>query len=397
MAIFVRCRELMHNEIPKSPLALTNSAEKPDLRPSALLRGLEHLNARFWRVLAHVAEEGVEGGAWRVRRRITHILRVLVMAALSFTVNEVPVRAAALVFTTLLAFIPLTIILSSVAGWLGYLELLRQLIPDFLGSLNLDLPIDPLMRGLERARSVGFHQLGLMGSLGLLAGFYLSMSNIEEAMNRVWNVRASRGWYGRFSRYTPFLLLMLVIIVLSVFLLFRARQILDGWGFSGAFSLAIPGSAFLFGSLGAVFFMWMLMVLMIRLLPNTRVRLTAAFLGATAGIVPLYFLSRFLLLFPALLLERNQVFYGSLAFFPVALLLVYVFWACALFGCAVAFVHVKLHEDAGHAFFTRSAGLKEDWEEAMREIEDLYRRPSRPLKTNPETDAKTAVKTDGAS
>jgi uncharacterized BrkB/YihY/UPF0761 family membrane protein len=140
----------------------------------------------------------------------------------------------------------------------------------------------------------------------------------------------------------------------------------------------LPGGALLFGSLGALFFMWILMVLMIRVLPNTRVRLSRALFGATAGIVPLYFLSRLLLLFPALFLERNQLFYGSLAVIPVALLLIYVFWACALFGCTVAFVQERLQHHAGGAFFIRGAGLKEDWDDAVREVEDIYRRPSRP-------------------
>jgi YihY family inner membrane protein len=373
------CGKRMHHEIPKSASALKNPDKTPPPPPGRLLRTVERLNTSFWSTLAQAAEEGVEGvSAGRLKRKVAHTLRVLVLAALSFTVNEVPVRASALVFTSMLAFIPLTIILSSVAGWLGYLELLRQLIPDFLGSLNLDLPIDPLMRGLERARAVGFHQLGLMGSLGLLVGFYLSMSNIEEAMNRVWNVRTSRGWYGRFLRYTPFLLLLLLLIVLSVLLLFRTHQILRSLGLGALSSFSLPGSTLLFGSLGALFFMWMMMILMIRLLPNTRVRLVPAVFGATAGIVPLYFLSRFLLLFPALFLERNQLFYGSLAILPVGLLLVYVFWACTLFACAVAFVQEKLRHDAGHAFFIRGAGIREDWEAAMRETEELYRGGSRP-------------------
>jgi YihY family inner membrane protein len=357
---------------PQKPLTPLNPADVPKRPLSAMMRAVEHLNARFWRGLARAAEGGHPG------TRLVRLLRVLVLAALSFTVNEVPVRAAALVFTSLLAFIPLMIILSSVAGWMGYLDLLRDLIPDFLGSLNLDLPLGALMDGLTRAESIGFHQLGLFGSIGLLVGFYLSMSNIEEAMNRVWNVRTSRGWIGRFLRYTPFLLALLLLVLLTVGLLFRARQILEAFGLGRAFSIPIPGSALLFGSLGALVFMWLLMVLMIRLLPNTRVRLSRALLGATAGIVPLYFLSRFLLLFPALFLERNELFYGSLALVPVALLLVYVFWGCALFGCAVAFVQERLEQDAGWHFFTRGAGLQEDWEAAMNEIEDLYRRPSRP-------------------
>ncbi len=347
------------------------------------MRWAERMNARFWNSLANAASEAVpmRGLAGMLFRT----LRVLVLAILSFAVNEVPVRAAALVFTTLLAFIPLTIILSSVAGWMGYLNLVQELIPNLMTSLNLDLPVDFLLEALTRAQSVGFSQLGVMGSAGLLIGFFLSMGNIEEAMNRVWNVHVNRGWGARVMRYTPFLLLLLGVMVVSVFLLFRAHRYLDGfledWGMYGggavSFSLAIPGGTVLFGAWGAVVFMWMLMVVMIKLLPNTKVRFSRALLGATAGVVPLYLLSRVLLLFPALFLARNQLFYGSLAIVPVALLLVYVFWASTLFGCTVAFVVERLRHDVG-GFFVRGAGLKEDWQNAMREVEEIYRRPSRP-------------------
>jgi membrane protein len=271
---------------------------------------------------------------------------------------------------------------------MGYIHLVQELIPKLMASLNLDLPIDFLLTSLARAESVGFRQLGIFGSAGLLIGFFLSMSSVEEAMNRVWNVRDNRGWLGRISRYTPFLLALLVLMVVSVMLLFRAHQYLDAfledWGMYGAAAvslpLAIPGGAFFFGSLGAVVFMWMLMVVMIKVLPNTRVKFSRALLGATAGIVPLYLLSRGLMLFPALFISRNQLFYGSLAIVPVALLLIYVFWACTLFGCSVAFVQGRLKNDAGGTFFKRGAGLKEDWDNAIREVEDIYRRPSRPEK-----------------
>lgn len=374
----------MRHEIPKTGAALKPPSPPARRGPkAAAARWLESLNARFWRTLARAA--GESGPARGVRARAARVLRVLVLAALSFTVNEVPVRAAALVFTTILAFIPLTVILSSVAGWMGYLGLVRALIPNLMASLNLDLPVDFLMRGLERAESVGFHQLGILGSIGLLVGFYISMSNVEEAMNRVWNVRDNRGWPGRVSRYTPFLLLLMILMAASVFLLFQAhhflRAFLEDWGLYGgeavSLPLELPGGALLFGSLGALVFLWALMALMIRLLPNAKVRLKTALIGATAGIVPLYALTRLLLLFPAMFIARNQMFYGSLAIVPVALLFVYVFWSCVLFGCAVAFVHERLRRDAGHLFFAHGKGLREDWKAALRETAELYRRHRR--------------------
>jgi YihY family inner membrane protein len=320
--------------------------------------------------LARVAEEGAHK---TLRARAARVLRVMVLSVLSFTVNEVPVRAAALSFTTVLAFIPLTIILSSVAGWLGYLDLMPSLIPYFVSSLNLDLPLDAVLEGIERAQGIGFHQLGLVGSLGLLIGFFLSMSNVEEAMNRVWNVRQDRNWVGRFRRYTPFLLMLAMLLVGTVFMLHRVRRMLVRWGWGYEFSISLPGSAFLFGALGFMFFLAILIFLMIRVLPNTRVRVRSALYGSLAATFMLYLLSRALLIFPSFLMERNLVFYGSLVIFPVALLLIYAFWITVLFGSAVAFVHDNLQHTMGRHFFARgSSGMMKDWREAVRETQELY-------------------------
>lgn len=344
-----------------------------------LLHSAERAHHRLWRALAHVAEEaGANARGWKAN--VASGLRVVIIAGMSFSVNEVPVRASALVFTTLLAFIPFTIILSSVVGALGFLDLLHDLIPYLLSSLNLQLPVDPLLSAVTHAESLGFHSLGVFGSLGLLAGFYLSMSSVEEAMNRVWNVRKGRGWGGRLVRYTPFLLALVAVLTAAIYLLFHARGILAEFGFDRFFdrmqAVRIPGASFLFGAAGVLLLLWLLMFLMIRLLPNTRVRTRSALLGATTGIIPLYLLSRGLFLFPALLLERNQLFYGSLAVVPVALLLVYVFWISALFGGAVAFVHERQHRIRHFLFFRGTpAGMVEDWKSAMRQARRLYLLP----------------------
>jgi membrane protein len=351
---------------------------------AARLAWAEHLHGRLWSTLARVAEQGAgEGVGAGFSARLARLLRTLVLSILSFTVNEVPVRAAALSFTTLLAFIPLTIILSSVAGWLGYLDLLTRLIPYFMSSLNLDLPLDPVLEGLQRAEGISFHQLGLLGSVFLIVGFYFSMSSIEEAMNRVWNVRVHRGWMGRFRRYTPFLMLLAGLMVVTVILLFRVRRVLERWGWGRDLSFHIPGSEFLFNSSSLLVFLGVLIFFMIRLLPNTPVPRRSALLGALSATALLYLLSRFLLLFPAIFLERNQIFYGSLVVFPVALLLIYAFWITVLFGSTVAFVHGRLQNQEGQRFFARkSSGFVKDWTEALRETHALYARTS-PVEDRP--------------
>ncbi len=354
---------------------MTHKSKSPGPRIAALLHRLERLHHRLWKALARTAEAGASPRGWK--NRVARFLRVVILSALSFNINEVPVRSAALVFTTLLAFIPLTIILSSVAAWLGYFELVRTMIPYFLQSFGIEVPLGPLMSLLERAENISFRQLGMWGSIALLVMFYFSMSSIEAAMNRVWNVSRNRGWGGRFASYTPFLLMLAGLVVITVIVLFRIHQWIEDWwgGHMAAFTL--PGGAYLFGPWNIILFLWALIVLMIVLLPNTKVRWSSAILGATAATGFLYLFSRVLLLFPMLLIARNQILYGSLVIFPVALLLVYVFWVTVLFGAGIAFVHQKLSPRSGRLlFFTPSpSGMVKDWKTVVRQSQRLYLLP----------------------
>jgi len=296
--------------------------------------------------------------------------------------NEVPVRAAALTFTTMLALVPFIILLSSVAGWLGYLHLLSRFVPYLAQSLNLNLPMDEILASIRRAQRIGFHGLGIWGTLGLLVTFFLSMGNVESAVNHVWNLRRERYWYHRIWVYVPFLLLLIALVVSGVLLLLNVRHGLERWEATGAVPvLRFHGLSLLFGALGLMIFIWVEMALIIRILPNTKVKTRPALLGATVATLIIYLLSRALFLFPRLLLAQNRLFYGSLALFPVALLLTYVFWAAALFGASVAFMHQRFHS-AADIISNPEPVLKTPrrprhtfWQKIMREVEAIYSKP----------------------
>ena len=343
----------------------------------------EKISNDLWRALIRAGEAPRAGVALGAR-----LLRVLLLAAVSFAVNEVPVRAAALTFTTLLALIPFAVVLSFLAEKLGYFDLLSSLVPALADSFNLDLPLDPILNGLERAQGLGLQRWGWWGTAGLLLGFFFSMSNVESAVDRVWNLRKTRSWAGRFQVYTPFLILLLALILLSARVLLRARDALRGWDYGAAWPAFLPrGGVFVFGAVGVLAFVWVGLVLMIRVLPNTRVRTEPALLGATAATAVIYLLSRALFLFPKLLLAKNRLLYGSLAAIPVSLLLIYVFWAAALFGATVAFLHQRLYRAPGEDMRrlqdllrvhdpdgTATLGPRNAWRELLHEAKVLYSR-----------------------
>lgn len=285
---------------------------------------------------------GQPGGSRR-KTAVGRLIRVLVLAGFSFGSNEVPVRAAALTYTTLLSFVPFAIILSSVAGHFGYLDVLGRLIPYLAESFGVNLPLDPVLEAVNRAEGIHFQTLGLTGSLGLLFTFGLAMSGIEGAIDKVWNVHKVRSPLQRLKAYLPFLLLLIALVALASRFLVAYREVLDVWVARQVWPEFLPGSNLILGGTSFSLISWVFLFFGYKTFPNTQVRLGAAALGATCAVFLLFVATRFFLLFPSLLVGRNTFLYGSLAAVPVILLMVYLFWAILLYGAAAGFIFQTLY------------------------------------------------------
>lgn len=295
------------------------------------------------------------------------LLRVLVLAGMSFPVNQIPVRASALTYTSILSFVPFAVILSSVAGRFGYLDLLSRLVIYTTDSMNLDLNLDPILNVIEYAQKIDFQRLGLMGSLGLLFAFFLSMNNIELAFDHIWDIRKDRSWLRQIRIYTPFLLLLILILVAAGNMLLRYHAFLAE-KFSGTpMPGLVQGTVVALGTLSIVGFLWLALVLLFKILPNTRVRMFPAVLAATLTTAALFGLTRVLVLFPGIILARNNFIYGSLAIIPVVLLMIYIMWTIVLYGAAVAFIYQRLY----HSRDKTSAPLVNDSEAFHRLEKDV--------------------------
>ncbi|MBW8889621.1 MAG: YihY/virulence factor BrkB family protein [Fibrobacteres bacterium] len=323
-----------------------------------LLGAWRTLSAKGQAALAHLHRAGMDQNLRWTRKFAARLLRVLVLAGMSFPVNQIPVRASALTYTSILSFVPFAIILSSVAGRFGYLDILSRLIISMADSLNLDLNLDPILNVIEYAQKIDFQRLGLFGSLGLLFAFFLSMSNIELAFDHIWDIRKDRNWWRRIREYTPFLLLLILIVVAAGNVLLRYRSFLTV-KFSGApMSGLVQETVIVLSTVAVVGFLWLALVLLFYIIPNTRVRLFPAMLAATLSTAAIYGLTRALVLAPGLFLSRNNFIYGSLAIFPVVLLLIYLTWTIVLYGAAVGFIYQRLY----HARDKTSAPLANDSE-----------------------------------
>ncbi len=247
--------------------------------------------------------------------------------------GQMSLYAAALVYSTLLAMIPLLAFMVALLKDLGARQDLHPIVFDFLSPIGPSA--GPLADSLLRtADSVSGRLVGLVG-LALLLWTLISMiRRVEEIFNYVWRVESSRGLARQVATYSALLVVgpALLLVLLGV-----ADKALDYSGLSYLFHLSIAQPIDHLGvRLVPYLTVTVSFLLLYRFLPNTRVHWRAALLGAlTAGIAWAALGAAFTTLFVAS--SRMMIVYASFAVVVEALLWTYFVWLILLAGAQFAF------------------------------------------------------------
>ncbi len=332
---------------------------------------------------------GVYSGAESELSRLERFAHLCMLVWNSFVRNRCPARAAALSYATLLALIPLLAVAISVTSSLLKSEgeeKIYQAIDKFVSSvmppatlstneqrvsLNLGpgmsvalTPTNPAFAGetnltadaagmtnaplaadtrvvaaqKEVARDIrNFVQktrsgaLGTIGMLLLVVVAIQMLANVEETFNDIWGVTRGRNWLWRIVLYWA-------TITLGPLALAGALGLASGTHLKSAEGLVtrMPFIGSLFFQVLPLLLLWLTFTLVYLLVPNTRVRFGAAFVGGVVG-GSLWHLNN---LFGFLYVSRtvtNINIYGSLGLVPVFMIGLYFSWLILLFGAQVAY------------------------------------------------------------
>ena len=206
---------------------------------------------------------------------------------------------------------------------------------------------------------------GAAGAVGLLTLLIIAVqlfTTIENAFNDIWGVRRGRSWLMRIVYYWT-------VITLGALLFFMSLTLLSAGAFVNVFFEKLP-----LGSHLKQIFTWMLpsssailltiiLTLFYRSIPNTRVRWSAAFIGAVV-VTALLLLNNTLafLYFKRVVLSKSL--YGSVGILPILMLGLYIFWFFVLVGGQITYavqnVHYRSSQTAWHnlnAFARESLSL----------------------------------------
>jgi membrane protein len=175
---------------------------------------------------------------------------------------------------------------------------------------------------------------GTLGATGMVLLIFVAiglLSRIEETFNDIWGVTRGRSWLHQIQLYST-------TIMLGPLLLATALGLAGGAQFQSAkdYIAQTPVIGKFVFDLLPLLVLWLAFTFFYQLVPNTRVKFSAALIGgATAG--TLWLLNN---LFGFLYVSRvvvNSKIYGSLGLVPVFMIGLYFSWLILLFGAQIAY------------------------------------------------------------
>ncbi len=285
-------------------------------------------------LLKELWRKDLAGLSWP-RRYGYRLLRLLFVMVREFSSGQLNLRAMSLVYTTLLSLVPLLAVSFSVLKAFGVHNQIEPLL------LNLVEPLGE--RGIELVATIlGFVEnmkVGVLGSLGLALLLYTVISliqKVESSFNYVWHAKATRSLSRRFSDY-------LSVIMVGPVLVFSALGMTASMMSSRVVQnlLAIEpfGSLMIFITKLMPFFLIILAFTFVYLfVPNTRVNVRSAFVGAVVG-GSLWQATGMVFATFAETSTKYAAIYSGFAILILFMIWLYLSWLILLLGAQVAYYH----------------------------------------------------------
>ncbi len=270
---------------------------------------------------------------WKVW--IIKVLRMFYVVIRDLLEGQLNLRAMSLVYTTLLAMVPLLAVSFSVLKGLGVHNQIEPLLLNFLKPMG--------ERGVElTTRIIGFVdsvKAGVLGTLGLAFLIYTVISliqKIELAFNDTWHINRSRPLAQKFSDYLSVILIGPVLvfsalgITASVMSTTVVQKLVSIKVFGSLMALATKLVPYLL-VIAAFTFVYIFVT-------NTRVRLRSALTGGVvAGI--LWEASGWGFASFVVKSAKYTAIYSGFAVLIMFMIWLYLSWLIVLVGASVAYYH----------------------------------------------------------
>ncbi len=271
------------------------------------------------------------------KRALVTLLRWINHISKELSKDRCPEKAASLAFTTVLTLIPVCALFVSYFKWIGKLDVVSEALQAWIVKIlvvgaaqNVTVYIDDLVQQLNPSK------LGIYGLAGFVFSAYMLIRAIERAVNDIWKISSHRSFLQR-SR-----LLLMGLIAAPLFMFFSMYF----WGMVQNIKLLgnYEHVSFLKSMLhlvGPYFLSFPAFLILLKLLPNTKVKWKYAFTGTLVTSILFEGAKHVFGWYVTEILPVSKL-YGSLGLFPIFLIWLFVSWLVFLIGVDITYTSQNL-------------------------------------------------------
>jgi len=266
-----------------------------------------------------------------LRARMVKYLKVLIITIKGFSNDKIDLQATSLSFFSAMSVVPFVSLMFAITNGFGIGKKLEELLYKYFeGNEDIISYIVTFANNIISTSQNGV--FGILSFIFLLSTVVFLMLSIEKSFNGIWKISSGRSLRKRMAYY--FLLLFVSPLIIFIFLTM-------GLLYSNALqSLGLEIDRFIpvtsiFTWIVSYVFVTGVFTLMYKFIPNTKVKLSAAFNSALI-LAFAFIVVQFFYLETQLLVSGLSAVYGVFAAIPLFLVWMNISWTVILFGAELS-------------------------------------------------------------
>lgn len=263
--------------------------------------------------------------------------------------KEISILANNLAYVTTLSIFPLFSIILGISKGFGLDEVLINKLNSLISQNETALMyiINIANNMINSAKS------GILTGFGMLILIYsvsVMLTMLENTFNSIWNVKKNRKYIYRLINYMALIFILPLFIVLIIASSSFLWDLLNTY--LGEISILVKLVISIINSIFTVMFIAAIFILV----PNKRVQILPAFIGAFITYIGLRILYAMYYLLQSAINNYN-VIYGSLAFIPIFLIMIKYLWTIVLIGSQITYT-IQISRELVEDEYTLSISLE---------------------------------------
>lgn len=260
--------------------------------------------------------------------------KLIVSSIRGFQQDRCGLRASALTLYTLFSIVPVMAMAFGIAKGFGFQQFLeREILAMFEGREQIITTMLAFSINLLEKTKGGL--MAILGIILLLYSLIKLMGHIENAFNRIWWVKDDRPILRKITDYITISIAAGLLVIISssttIFVTTRLGNFLVFLKLPGILERLISFGFNIFPFLS----IWVLFFFFYMIIPNKRVNVKAAVVGAIMAGTIFQFTQMFYLKLQMSMSSYNAI-YGSFAALPLFLIWLQTSWAVLLYGAEIA-------------------------------------------------------------